>query len=128
LSVEIAGSAELTARLENLASRIGELSGEALVELAEQIVDDAKALCPVDTGSLRRSIRYERDPEGGVIIAAGGGGVINPRTRREVDYAAYVEFGTGRSPAQPFLQPALEKNLLNLEAVLSGKIEEAVRE
>jgi HK97 gp10 family phage protein len=128
LSVEIAGSAELTARLENLASRIDELSGEALIELAEQIVDDAKALCPVDTGSLRRSIRYERDPDGSIVIAAGGGGVVNPRTRREVDYAAYVEFGTSRSPAQPFLQPALEKNLPNLEGLFSGKIEESVRE
>jgi HK97 gp10 family phage protein len=127
LSVEISGSAELTARLERLASRIGELSGEALVELAEHIVEDAKALCPVDTGSLKRSIRYERDPDGSIIIAAGGGGVINPRTRREVDYAAYVEFGSSRSPAQPFLQPALEKNLPNLEPLLSGKIEEAVR-
>jgi HK97 gp10 family phage protein len=128
LSVEIVGSAELTARLENLAARIGELSDEALVELAEQIVEDARASCPVDTSSLRRSIRYERDPDGGVVIAAGGGGVVNPRTRREVDYAAYVEFGTSRSPAQPFLQPALEKNLPNLEPLLSGKIEEAVRE
>lgn len=127
MSVEISGSAELTARLERLASRIGELSGEALVELAEHIVEDAKALCPVDTGSLKRSIRYERDPDGSIIIAAGGGGVINPRTRREVDYAAYVEFGSSRSPAQPFLQPALEKNLPNLEPLLSGKIEEAVR-
>ena len=127
MSVEIAGSAELTARLENLASRIDEISDEALAELAERIVDDAKALCPVDTGSLKRSIRYERDPDGGVVIAAGGGGVVNPRTRREVDYAAYVEFGTSRTPAQPFLQPALEKNLPSLEALLSGKIEEAVR-
>jgi HK97 gp10 family phage protein len=116
----------LTARLENLCAGIGELSNEVLVELAEQIIEDAKALCPVDTGSLRRSIRYERDPDGGVVIAAGGGSVINPRTRREVDYAAYVEFGTSRSPAQPFLQPALEKNLPNLEGLLSGKIEEAV--
>jgi HK97 gp10 family phage protein len=128
LSVEISGSAELTARLENLASRVGELSDEVLVELAERIVEDAKALCPVDTGSLRRSIRYERDPSGSIIIAAGGGGIINPKTRREVDYAAYVEFGTSRSPAQPFLQPALEKNLPNLEDLFSKKIEEAVRE
>jgi HK97 gp10 family phage protein len=128
VSVEISGSAELIARLENLCAGIGELSNKALVELAEQIIEDAKALCPVDTGSLRRSIRYERDPDGGVVIAAGGGGVVNPRTRREVDYAAYVEFGTSRLPAQPFLQPALEKNLPNLEGLFSGKIEEAVRE
>ncbi|MEM2163907.1 MAG: HK97 gp10 family phage protein [Candidatus Bathyarchaeia archaeon] len=127
MSVEIVGSAELVAKLESLSDRLGELSDEALAELADRIVEDAKSLCPVDTGSLRRSIRWERDPSGGVIIAAGGGGVINPRTKREVDYAAYVEFGTSRAPAQPFLQPAIEQNISALEEILAKKIEGAVR-
>lgn len=127
MTIEIVGSTELAARLENLAARLGDLSQEALEELAERIVEDAKALCPVDTGSLKRSIRFERDPSGGVIVAAGGGGVVNPRTRREVDYAAYVEFGSSRAPAQPFLQPALEKNAASLEEILGRKIEGAVR-
>lgn len=43
-----------------------------------------------------------------------------------MDYAAYVEFGTSRAPAQPFLQPTLEKNLPSLEDLFSRKIEEAV--
>ncbi|MEM2351789.1 MAG: HK97 gp10 family phage protein [Thermoproteota archaeon] len=126
MGVEIMGSAELIARLEGLTARLDGLSQEALKEVAEQIVEDAKALCPVDTGSLRRSIRFERDPSSGVIVAAGGGGVINPKTKCEVDYAAYVEFGTSRAPAQPFLQPALEKNVVGLEEILCRKIEEAV--
>ncbi|MEM2351651.1 MAG: HK97 gp10 family phage protein [Thermoproteota archaeon] len=126
MSVDIVGSAELMAKIESLSGRLNELSDEALAELAERIVEDAKALCPVDTGSLRRSIRWERDSSGGVVIAAGGGGIINPRTKREVDYAAYVEFGTSRAPAQPFLQPAIEQNIQVLEAILGGKIEEAV--
>lgn len=55
-------------------------------------------------GALRKSIRIV--PAGvvgrrvkGKVVAGGG----------EVDYAKYVEFGTRRSRAQPFLRPALAK-------------------
>lgn len=92
---------------------------EALDEATRRGVEYAKAVVPVDTGALRRSIRQEPKPrrEGDSYeagISAGGGGVVNPRTGREVDYAAYVEFGTSRTPAQPYLFPALyeAKNLL----------------
>jgi len=85
---------------------------EALDEATRRGVEYAKAVVPVDTGALRRSIRQEPKPrkegdgyEAG--ITAGGGGVVNPKTGREVDYAAYVEFGTSRTPAQPYLRPGL---------------------
>jgi HK97 gp10 family phage protein len=65
---------------------------------AEQTAKSARALVPVRTGALRASIRAERTP-GGYAVRAGGGAV---------DYAAYVEFGTRRMAAQPYLRPALE--------------------
>ena len=85
---------------------------EALDSSTREGVEYAKAVVPVDTGALRRSIRQEPTPRrerGGYEagISAGGGGFINPRTGREVDYAAYVEYGTSRAPAQPYLTPAL---------------------
>jgi len=85
---------------------------EALNAAAEEGVEYAKAVVPVDTGALRRSIRQEPRPrrEGDSYeagISAGGGGVVNPKTGREVDYAAHVEYGTSRTPAQPYLRPGL---------------------
>lgn len=85
---------------------------EALDSATGEGVEYAKAVAPIDTGALRRSIRQEpRARRGGdgyeAGITAGGGGVINPRTGREVDYAAYVEYGTSRAPAQPYLRPGL---------------------
>lgn len=64
----------------------------------------------VDTGSLRQSIRIEKnktipigsgfnyevirtDGDQSAYIIAGGGGVINPRHNREVDYAQIVHDG-----------------------------------
>ncbi|MEM2703420.1 MAG: HK97 gp10 family phage protein [Candidatus Bathyarchaeia archaeon] len=52
MSIEIVGSAELAAKLENFSSRLSELSDEALEKLAKRIVEDARSLCPVDTESL----------------------------------------------------------------------------
>ncbi len=84
----------------------------ALNLAAAEARDYAKMLCPVDTGALRKSIRVEPTAhrEGGYYeagVTAGGGGVINPKTGREVDYAAYVELGTSRTPPQPYLMPAI---------------------
>lgn len=58
----------------------------------------AKRLCPVDTGRLRASITesLQRDAAGLVEVIG-----------TDVDYAPYVELGTSRAPAQPFLRPAL---------------------
>ena len=83
--------------------------------------DTAKSLCPVDTSALLSSIRTEsRDPHE-VAIVAGGGGFINPRTGREVDYARQVHDGTSRMPARPFLLQAV---LLERERYLGEMLAE----
>lgn len=57
----------------------------------------AKELCPVDTGRLRNSISHEADEEA-VYIGT------------NVEYAPYVELGTSRMAARPYLRPAAENH------------------
>ena len=64
--------------------------GEELYVLCEE----AKALCPADTGALRDAIAVRLLPDGGEVFAG-------------APHAVYVEMGTAQSPAQPFLYPAL---------------------
>jgi len=71
---------------------------EAIDQIADEMVNIAKGLCPVDTGSLQESIRKEH--AGKIIRVRAGGYVTNPRTKRIVDYAPIVEI------RQPFLRPA----------------------
>ena len=67
----------------------------------------AKSFCPVDTGALLDSVRWElRGPYEAALIA-GGLGYINPRTGLPVDYARFVHDGTSRMPARPFLLQAV---------------------
>ena len=78
-------------------------------ETAEGVVQQAQALAPVDTGALRDSIR----------VAAGeltDGESIDSMVEVDVPYALFVEYGTVRHPAQPFLTPAIEGARTEFEA------------
>ena len=117
--------------INTLLAKINELGGNSKKTLKKSIGKEinfvkreAKMLCPVDTGALRNSIRSVVKEEGTGIVAE----VVT-----NLEYAPYVEFGTGikgeNSPsppkanvgqgyrsdwvgqaAQPFLYPALANN------------------
>ena len=82
-----------------------------LTKTLEDAVEKAQQLVPVDTGSLRKSIRKERrvNKQGKTTYLGirAGGNIRHPRTGRLVNYASYVEHGTSRQRPQPFLRPAL---------------------
>lgn len=86
----------------------------ALEAIGLQAEGYAKLKAPVDTGRLRNSLTHEvAENEDAVYIGTA------------VEYAPYVEFGTRRAKAQPFLRPAVENHLDEYEAIakkfLSGK-------
>lgn len=68
-----------------------------LVKGGLAIEADAKKLCPVRTGNLMRSIHTEKTDD---EVSVG----------TPVEYAPFVEFGTSKMEAQPYLQPAFEKH------------------
>jgi HK97 gp10 family phage protein len=79
-----------------------------LLEAAQFMKTMAQAYCPVypvKGGSLQRSIRVERIAALAVRVRAGGY-VVNPRSGRLVDYAKFVEEGTRKMMARPFMRPA----------------------
>lgn len=65
----------------------------ALERIGLQAEGYAQDLCPVDTGTLRDSITHTADRNAAYIGT-------------NVEYAPYVELGTRRAAAQPFLKPA----------------------
>lgn len=84
---------------ENNARQISEATDQALARALESIglaaEGYAKRACPVDTGNLRNSITHQLDV-GDKSVYVG----------TSVEYAPYVEMGTSRTAAQPFLRPA----------------------
>lgn len=69
--------------------------GTALEKIGLLAEGYAQMKCPVDTGNLRGSITHEVDAgEKAVYIGT------------NVEYAPYVELGTSKQKAQPYLRPA----------------------
>ncbi len=65
----------------------------ALTRIGLQAETYAKRECPVDTGNLRNSITNAVDDKSAYVGS-------------NVFYAPYVELGTSRAKAQPFIKPA----------------------
>lgn len=66
----------------------------------------AKKLCPVDTGRLRNSITHQQYDENTEVIGT------------NVEYAPYVELGTTRMTARPYLRPAAEGHTAEYLAIM----------
>ena len=133
--VEIKNVDKLVAKLDNLSKVQLE---QALNKACLIVENEAKKLCPVDTGQLRGSITHEVAEKEG-------------RVGTNVEYAPYVEYGTGLFTTkgdgrqerwsyqdgegnwhstigqhpQPFLHPALNNNR---EQVLQTIKDEASKE
>lgn len=92
----VKGLDKLKESFAKIRKRITTSNEEALLEFGDEMKTRMKAAVPVDTGTLRDSITVEQK---------GGGITVGPRG---VDYAGYVEYGTSRSPAQPYIRPVAE--------------------
>lgn len=86
-----------------------------LYEWAQKVKTKAEQNAPVRTGYLKSTI-YAQVKEWVVEIGA------------KATYAYFVEFGTRHMRANPFLCPAIQEFLPELEMNLVGAIEQAKRE
>ena len=107
----------------------------ALERCGEQAEGYAKDLAPVDTGNLRNSISHTVDEDEPAVYIGSN-----------VEYAAYVELGTGKyteggrptpwvyqddngnwhwtagNPAQPFLAPAVKEHATTYRNIIEDEL------
>jgi HK97 gp10 family phage protein len=123
----IKGAAELERAMRDYGPRFANnQSGKALRAAAKPIVKTARALVPVRTGALKKSIttKLGRVKNGQRTIKIG---FRTPASR----YAHLVEYGTRFMAARPFMRPALDTGaqtaLTEMQRVLTVGIEEESR-
>jgi len=101
----------VTNRIPAISAAIKPLVAAEVQKAAFQIEARAKAVVAVDTGTLRRSI---------TTVMSNGGltGVVGP----SVFYGKFIEFGTRRMGARPFMRPAAEAVMPGFAAAVAAAL------
>ena len=110
---EISGISELRARTASGIARQREQLIADLDALGAQMVEEIRAAAPKRTGALAASVRHE------VVATADGVRLQILVGNDTVFYAPYVEFGTAREAAHPFVRPVAYRE----EKAIPGRIE-----
>ena len=93
---------ELANKLRSYSSKAEMQLEKAVLKGALKIEGDAKRRCAVDTGYLRASITHQFYKQGSEPFALVG---------TNTDYAPHLEEGTSRQAPQPYMRPAFEENI-----------------
>lgn len=94
---QVLGLDKLLRQLTNLNDNVEKGIERGLAKGALRVEIAAKEQTPVDTGKLRGSIQTNLSPK-------------QAEVGTNVEYAPYVELGTSKMAAQPYLYPALAAN------------------
>jgi HK97 gp10 family phage protein len=123
-------------------AEIDKIKRSALRKIGNAVAADAKALCPIsieiksgnkvwkerEPGTLRASIRvYVRKNGNSVQVIAGSRKALvskggKKHMGRDPFYARFVEFGTSRMMAFPFLRPAMKRNFSKVLAAFTNQL------
>ncbi len=95
--VEVRGTGNVLANMAKVLISISKSVENEVEQAAFSVEREAKIICPVDTGRLRASITADKKDE------------LHYEVGTNVEYAGYVEFGTKKMAAQPYLGPAADK-------------------
>jgi len=110
----IQGLKQVRDALNNFEAKITTAAERGLLKALLFCEKEAKNRCPVVTGRLRASITGK--------ITKFTGTAVEGKLGAHTNYAAYVELGTARSKARPYLWPALEDNFEKIEKILASEL------
>lgn len=131
---------QLTDNSKELVKALESATLAALHAVGLQAVKHMVEKCPYDTGLLRNSLTYALDGSGaekgtykadkgtesgsyeGTVPAEG----TNKRSvtiGTNVEYAPYQEYGTSKTPAQPFIRPAATEHTEEYKAIIKQFLE-----
>jgi HK97 gp10 family phage protein len=122
MTIRVQGSDAIRRKLDRVGSvGKGQMLVRALTAGALPVQNEAKRNAPYESGNLRRSIhiggREDLNPDTGAVIDRTGTPVPEPDVDAnaaavyvgtDVEYASYVEFGTQKMAANPYLRPAAD--------------------
>ena len=137
VTVKLDGLSKLGDRMRGLASDIAKkISGQSTAAGAQLMRKDIRKRAPVDTGNLRRNIIVKKLPrsqtkltsEHIVTVRRGRTKSQIKKNAREARYALYLEFGTVKMAARPFLRPGFEATKGPATTAIVTKLHDRIEE
>lgn len=108
------------ATLENAPKVVRQRAQMVVRKTAKDIERDAKLKAPYDTGNLKNSISTSD------LRTVGQSGDLTAEVGPTANYGIYLEMGTSRMAAQPFMGPAADKHEPAFAQALEILAEEAL--
>lgn len=123
-NMELEGVDEILNKLQSIGSNVGKLENKALRNAADPVLQDAKGSAPVRTGKLKKGLKITRvkKKEGVKYILVG----VDRGDNSEIFYGKFIEFGTSKMTARPFLGPAYQKNKDNIKRTIAETLKEGL--
>lgn len=109
VSIKFGGSAAVIAAMQSRTQALRDKVDEAVQGAGIDCQARAKQNCPVDTGRLRASIQYQPY-------------ILSCQVGTDVNYCWYVELGTHKMAARPYLYPAYVKASRGLLDEIKGLV------
>jgi HK97 gp10 family phage protein len=100
-------SVKYTSFSDDVKKMLNEKKKEAHTAIGIFVAGEAQVRVPVDTGRLKNSIDYKSEQKQ-VTIGT------------NVEYAPYVEKGTSKRAAKPYLEPAVLENWNEIKKIAEG--------
>ena len=124
-NIELSGVDEILNKLQNIGANVSKFENQALRNAAEPVLEDAKANAPVRTGKLKEGLKISsiKTKEGMKYVLVG----VDKSDNSKIFYGKFVEFGTTKMSARPFLGPAYEKNKREIVETIKNTLKEGLK-
>ncbi|CAH0435504.1 hypothetical protein CQ395_08750 [Clostridium neonatale] len=125
--IELEGVDEILNKLQQIGNNISRLENKALKNAAQPVLDDAKSSNAFNdrSGNLRKNLKISsiKSKEGMKYVLVG----IDKSDNSKIYYGKFLEFGTSKMSAKPFMQPAYEKNKDNIQKTIAETLKEGLK-
>ena len=126
-NIELTGVDEILNRLQQIGGNISKLENKALKNAAEPVLADAKSTTAFHdrSGKLRRGLKTSgiKTKDGIKYVLVG----VDKSDNSEIFYGKFIEFGTSKMNARPFLGPAYEKNKKEIVETIKDTLREGLK-
>jgi HK97 gp10 family phage protein len=125
VNIEMSGMDELLAKVEEMGLKVSKVEGIALRAAAEPVAADMRSLVKF---SNINELHIKDDIQISNIKTEAGVKYVEVGPIKTAWRAKFLEFGTSKMTAKPFMSPAYERNKQNIQKIIQSSIEGALKE